>query len=95
MIISFCVSAVSLNVVLWLVFFKGELESTIAELEESNCKLASLKAQRDSAKGAIFPLLNLGSKQVGADKAISKAKNMQDMESALKELMVICWPPSL
>ncbi|KAF3440070.1 hypothetical protein FNV43_RR18348 [Rhamnella rubrinervis] len=66
---------------------RGELESTVAELEESNCQLASLKAQRDSAKGAIFPILNLGSKQVGCDKAISKAKARQDMESALKELM--------
>ena len=84
-----------LNVVRWLVFFKGELESTVAELEESNCQLASLKAQRDSAKGAIFPILNLGSKQVCCDKAISKAKDRQDMESALKELMVILWPSSL
>ncbi|KAH7519670.1 E3 ubiquitin-protein ligase BRE1-like 1 [Ziziphus jujuba] len=66
---------------------RGELESTVAELEESNCKLASLKAQRDSAKGAIFPVLNLGSKHVGGDKVRDKAKDMQDMESALKELM--------
>lgn len=66
-----------------------ELESTVAELEESNCKLASLKAQRDSAKGAIFPVLSLGTKQVGGDKVRDKAKDMHDMESALKELMVI------
>ncbi|XP_024032871.1 E3 ubiquitin-protein ligase BRE1-like 1 [Morus notabilis] len=66
---------------------RGELQSTIAELEENSCKLATLKAQRDAAKGAGFPILNLGSKHVSGDKIRDKVKDLQDMESALKELM--------
>ncbi|PON33407.1 Cdk-activating kinase assembly factor [Parasponia andersonii] len=66
---------------------RGELQSRVAELEESNCKLATLKAQRDAAKGAGFPFLNLGSKHVSSDKVRDKVKDLQDMESTLKELM--------
>ena len=72
-------------------FYEGELQNTIAELEESHCKLATLKAQRDAAKGAGFPILNLGSKHVSGDKIRDKVKDLQDMESALKELMVLYW----
>lgn len=76
----------------WLLLFgcsfEGELESTIAELEESNCKLVTLKAERDAAKGAFFPVLNLGSKHVAGDKARDKQKDLHDMEATLKELLV-------
>lgn len=65
---------------------KGELECTIAELEESNKNLAALKAETDAAKGAIFPVL-LGNKRVANDRAREKEKNLRDMESLLKELM--------
>ncbi|XP_058084493.1 E3 ubiquitin-protein ligase BRE1-like 1 isoform X2 [Magnolia sinica] len=65
----------------------GELEDTIAELEESNCKLAVLKAQRDAAQGACFPVLNIGNKHVAGDKARDKQKDLQDMESSLKEFL--------
>uniref|UniRef100_A0A2N9EF63 E3 ubiquitin protein ligase n=1 Tax=Fagus sylvatica TaxID=28930 RepID=A0A2N9EF63_FAGSY len=64
----------------------GELEVTLAELEESNCNLASLKAQRDAAKGAFFPVLNVGNKPVASDKVRDKQKDLNDMESTLKEL---------
>lgn len=66
---------------------RGELQSTVAELEENNCKLATLKAQRDAAKGVGFPVLNLGSKHVSGDKIRDKVKDLQDLESSLKELM--------
>ncbi|XP_011089870.1 E3 ubiquitin-protein ligase BRE1-like 1 [Sesamum indicum] len=66
---------------------KGELESTISELEESNRKLAILKAERDVAKGAFFPVLNRGNQQVTTDKARDKQKDLQEMESSLKELL--------
>ncbi|KAI3444762.1 hypothetical protein Pfo_001427 [Paulownia fortunei] len=70
-----------------LKLLKGELESTIAELEESNSKLAILKAERDAAKGAFFHLRNRGNKQVTSDKARDKQRDLQDMESTLKELL--------
>ncbi|XP_057808384.1 E3 ubiquitin-protein ligase BRE1-like 1 isoform X2 [Salvia miltiorrhiza] len=66
---------------------KGELESTIYELEESNHKLAVLKAERDVAKGASFPVLNRGNRQVTNDKVRDKERDLQDMESTLKELL--------
>eukprot|EP00262_Sarcandra_glabra_P011428 TRINITY_DN2738_c0_g3_i1.p1 TRINITY_DN2738_c0_g3~~TRINITY_DN2738_c0_g3_i1.p1 ORF type:complete len:882 (+),score=196.77 TRINITY_DN2738_c0_g3_i1:207-2852(+) len=63
----------------------GELEDTNAELEESIRKLGTLKSQRDAAQGACFPLLNLGNKH-SSDKTRDKQKDMQDLESTLKEL---------
>lgn len=67
-----------------------ELESTVAELEESNCKLATLKTESDAAKGAFFPVLNFANKPVASDRTNDKQKELQDMESTLKELLVIC-----
>ncbi|KAJ7950849.1 E3 ubiquitin protein ligase [Quillaja saponaria] len=65
---------------------KGELENTVTELEESNCKLAAMKTERDASKGAVFPVLNLGSKHVQSDRVRDKQKDLQDMETSLKEL---------
>ncbi|KAI8545437.1 hypothetical protein RHMOL_Rhmol07G0039500 [Rhododendron molle] len=64
-----------------------ELESTVAELEESNCKLATLKTESDAAKGAFFPVLNFANKPVASDRTKDKQKELQDMESTLKELL--------
>ncbi|KAL3814984.1 hypothetical protein ACJIZ3_016252 [Penstemon smallii] len=66
---------------------KGELESTIAELEESDRSLAILKAEIFIAKESFSPILNRGSKQVTSDKARDKQRDLQDMESTLKELL--------
>ncbi|KAF9687687.1 hypothetical protein SADUNF_Sadunf02G0119000 [Salix dunnii] len=66
---------------------KGELEIAVAELKDSNCKLATLKAERDATKGAFFPVLNLGSKHIGGDKVRDKQKDLQEMESAVEELL--------
>ncbi|KAG8664016.1 E3 ubiquitin-protein ligase BRE1-like 1 isoform X3 [Manihot esculenta] len=66
---------------------KGELESAISDLEESNLKLATLKAERDATKGTFFPVLNLGNKPVPGDRARDKQKILQEMQSALKELL--------
>ncbi|KAF7844930.1 E3 ubiquitin-protein ligase BRE1-like 1 isoform X1 [Senna tora] len=66
---------------------KGELESTLAELEASNHKLETLRAERDAAKGAVFPVLNVGTKHVASDKIRDKQKDLQDLESSLKELL--------
>ncbi|PQP97498.1 E3 ubiquitin-protein ligase BRE1-like 1 isoform X2 [Prunus yedoensis var. nudiflora] len=64
---------------------KGELEAAVGELADSNCQLATLKAESDAAKGAVFPVLNFGNKHV--DRVRDKQKDLQDMESTLKELM--------
>ncbi|KAF9668749.1 hypothetical protein SADUNF_Sadunf14G0035900 [Salix dunnii] len=66
---------------------KGELETTVAELNDSNCKLATLKAERKATKGAFFPVLNVGSKHAAGDKDRDKQKDIQEMESAVKELL--------
>lgn len=64
-----------------------ELESTVAELEESNCKLATLKTESDAAKGAFLPVLNFANKPVASDRTKDKQKELQDMEATLKELL--------
>ncbi|GMI80790.1 hypothetical protein HRI_001748300 [Hibiscus trionum] len=66
---------------------KGELESAVVELQESNCKLAALKAERDATNGAFFPVLKLGSKHGSGDKVKDKHRNLHEMESSLKELL--------
>lgn len=72
----------------WLPFSKGELESAVKELEECNCKLAALRAERDVTKGAFFPVLNLGNKHVAGDRVRDEQRDLRDMESVHKELMV-------
>ncbi|XP_076920914.1 E3 ubiquitin-protein ligase BRE1-like 1 isoform X1 [Bidens hawaiensis] len=65
---------------------RGELECSNADLKESNKNLAVLKAETDAAaKGGVFPVL-LGNKRVANDRAREKEKNLNDMESLLKEL---------
>ncbi|KAI9381959.1 hypothetical protein POPTR_014G055800v4 [Populus trichocarpa] len=66
---------------------KGELETTVAELNDSNCKLATLKAERNATKGAFFPVLNMGSKHAAGDQVRDKQKDLLEMESAVKELL--------
>ncbi|KAL6499438.1 ubiquitin-like modifier hub1 [Orobanche hederae] len=66
---------------------KGELKSTIAELEESNCNLTVLRAGGGVAKGALFPVLNQVNRQVTSDKVRDNQRDVQDMESTLKELV--------
>ncbi|XP_057980578.1 E3 ubiquitin-protein ligase BRE1-like 1 [Malania oleifera] len=66
---------------------RGELDNTIAELEDSNRKLATLKAGRNEAKGAFFRVLNLSGKHTAGDRTRDKQKDLQDVESALKELL--------
>ncbi|CAK8541332.1 unnamed protein product [Lathyrus sativus] len=66
---------------------KGELESTVSELEENNHKLATLKVEKDAAKGAVLPVLTVGNTHVPNDKIRDKQKDLQDMESTLKELL--------
>ena len=80
-----------LRLTMALLFLEVELESTVAELEESNCKLAALKTDRDAAKGAFFPVLNFANKPVAVDVTKDKPKDLQDMESSIKELLVMCW----
>ncbi|XP_039034317.1 E3 ubiquitin-protein ligase BRE1-like 1 isoform X1 [Hibiscus syriacus] len=65
---------------------KGEFERAVAELQESNCKLAAIKAERDATNGAFSPVLKLGSKPISGDKVKEKHRDLHEMESALKEL---------
>jgi E3 ubiquitin-protein ligase BRE1 len=73
---------------LLLLIYLGELESTVAELEEINHNLATLKVEKDAAKGAILPVLAVGNTHIPNDKIKDKQKDLQDMESTLKELLV-------
>ncbi|KAK3195140.1 hypothetical protein Dsin_026450 [Dipteronia sinensis] len=65
---------------------RGELEAAVTELEDSNSKLATLKAERDATKGAFFPVFNIGSKHVSGDRAKDEQRDLRDMESTLREL---------
>uniref|UniRef100_A0A0E0H3X5 E3 ubiquitin protein ligase n=1 Tax=Oryza nivara TaxID=4536 RepID=A0A0E0H3X5_ORYNI len=49
---------------------KEELASAASELEETNYKLAALKAQRDNTQGARIPYPTLGNKSMPEDKEL-------------------------
>uniref|UniRef100_A0A803LI99 E3 ubiquitin protein ligase n=1 Tax=Chenopodium quinoa TaxID=63459 RepID=A0A803LI99_CHEQI len=69
-----------------LVYLREELESVILELEESNHKLAAIKAEKDATKGTFFPVLNMGNKHTSNDRTEDKQKeDLQNLESTLKE----------
>lgn len=68
------------------VYFLGELEKIVAELEEINNNVAVLQA--GAAKGVFFPLLSLGNKHVACEKVMDKQVDLQELESILKELQV-------
>ncbi|KAK9749189.1 hypothetical protein RND81_02G108100 [Saponaria officinalis] len=70
-----------------LKYLRGDLESTIRELEDCNQQLAALKAEKDVTMGAFFPVLSMGNKHIGHERATDKQKDMEEMESRLKELM--------
>lgn len=69
-------------------FYAVELESTVSELEESHSKLATLKVTKDSIRGVSFPVLNFGNKHTPSDKVRDKQRDLQEMESVLKDLQV-------
>ncbi|TQD97812.1 hypothetical protein C1H46_016592 [Malus baccata] len=64
---------------------KWELETAAGELKDIDCQLDTIKPQKNAAKGTAFPLPNIGNKHV--DRVRDKQKDLQDMESTLKNLM--------
>ncbi|XP_048565181.1 E3 ubiquitin-protein ligase BRE1-like 1 isoform X5 [Triticum urartu] len=66
---------------------KEELASAVAELEESNHKLAVLKAQGDPTHGTPILFPTLGNKSLPEDNVRDKQKELQDLEACHKEFM--------
>ncbi|VAH81914.1 unnamed protein product [Triticum turgidum subsp. durum] len=64
---------------------KEELASAVAELEESNHKLAVLKAQGDPTHGTPILFPTLGNKSLPEDNVRDKQKELQDLEACHKE----------
>lgn len=58
------------------------------ELQQCNGDLSALRAERDATAGAFFPVLSLGNKLASSDRERDKQRELQDMETALKELTV-------
>ncbi|CAI9101302.1 OLC1v1038595C1 [Oldenlandia corymbosa var. corymbosa] len=66
---------------------KEELESTIAELEESACELSNLKADKNATKETNIPILDRCNNAINSDKSLDNQKDLEDMESSLKDLL--------
>ncbi|VAH66101.1 unnamed protein product [Triticum turgidum subsp. durum] len=66
---------------------KEELASAVAKLEESNHKLAVLKAQGDPTHGTPILFPTLGNKSLPEDNVRDKQKELQDLEACHKEFM--------
>ena len=71
-----------------LLTFQEELASAVAELEESNHKLAALKAQGDTTHGTPIFFPTLGNKNMPEDNFRDKQKELQDLEACHKEFTV-------
>lgn len=67
----------------------GELDEIMADLEESKCKLASLKSQRDASLGASFPALHLGNKNESGERSGEKSRKLRETEAALEEFKTL------
>ncbi|XP_019082403.1 PREDICTED: E3 ubiquitin-protein ligase BRE1-like 1 isoform X1 [Camelina sativa] len=68
---------------------RGELENEVVELQQCNGDLSALRAERDATAGAFFPVLSLGNKLATSDRERDKQRDLQDMETVLKELTVL------
>ena len=68
--------------------FQEELASAVAKLEESNHKLAVLKAQGDPTHGTPILFPTLGNKSLPEDNVRDKQKELQDLEACHKEFTV-------
>ena len=68
--------------------FQEELASAVAELEESNHKLAVLKAQGDPTHGTPILFPTLGNKSFPQDNVRDKQKELQDLGASHKEFTV-------
>lgn len=64
---------------------KEELASAVAELEESNHKLAVLKTQGDTTRGTPTFFPTLGNKNMAEDNVRDKQKELQDLEACHKD----------
>jgi hypothetical protein len=71
-----------------LLTFQVELANAVAELEESNHKLAVLKAQGDTTHGTPIFFPTLGNKNMPGDNLRDKQKELQDLEACHKEFTV-------
>ncbi|KAK4755645.1 hypothetical protein SAY87_009402 [Trapa incisa] len=65
---------------------KGELQSVVTKLEDTNKKLAPLKAEHDATKGTSFPPFNFGNKNLFSEKVKDKQRDLRDVESILRDL---------
>lgn len=65
-----------------------ELASSATELEETNHKLAALKAQRDNTQGTPILFPSLRNKNTSENKVRNKQRELRDLEATHKELTV-------
>ncbi|KAL9228837.1 hypothetical protein vseg_004374 [Gypsophila vaccaria] len=70
-----------------LKYLLGDLESTIQELEDCNQKFVALKSEKDTTSGEFLPVLHTGNKPLCDDRAADNRKDVQEMESRLKDSM--------
>eukprot|EP00252_Welwitschia_mirabilis_P000264 TRINITY_DN10287_c0_g1_i1.p1 TRINITY_DN10287_c0_g1~~TRINITY_DN10287_c0_g1_i1.p1 ORF type:complete len:879 (+),score=230.01 TRINITY_DN10287_c0_g1_i1:295-2931(+) len=62
----------------------GDLEETMAELEESRRKLSSLKTQKDAIPGVSIPVLHSGIKHDIGEKLGDRNRELRDIEGMLE-----------
>lgn len=75
---------------LWNVslMLKGELDDTMAELEECRRKLINLKMQKDVASGMHFPCSGAANGNLSPEKSAERTISMRDLKNSIEETRV-------
>ncbi|XP_077240995.1 histone mono-ubiquitination 2 isoform X2 [Tasmannia lanceolata] len=63
----------------------GELEESMAELEESRRKLVNLKMQKDGAYGMHIPVFNVANGSSSPDKPVDKTRGLRELKDSVEE----------
>lgn len=81
------------------IMFEGELEESMAELEESRRKLINLKMQKDGVSSMQVPIPvpvivpNAVNGTVSPEKPADRSKRLRELKESIEEIKVfILWP---
>lgn len=74
--------------------FEGELEESMAELEESRRKLINMKMQKDGVSGMHIPIPipvivpNVVNGTLSPEKPVDRSKRLRELKESIEEIKV-------
>lgn len=77
--------------------FEGELEESMAELEESRRKLINMKMQKDGVSGMHIPIPipvivpNVVNGTLSPEKPVDRSKRLRELKESIEEIKVFIY----